>query len=59
LELVKILEAASVSLRQNGSPVHFVQAEARPALTDPHILDSVVGLVNLPVLCPPQATVSA
>ena len=27
LELVRILEAASVSLRQNGSPVHFVQPE--------------------------------
>jgi predicted dehydrogenase len=29
LELVRILEAASVSLRQNGSPVHFVQPEQR------------------------------
>ena len=28
LELVRILEAASVSLRQNGSPVHFVQPES-------------------------------
>jgi len=27
LELVRILEAASVSLRQNGNPVHFVQAD--------------------------------
>src|ERR1051326_4844359 len=29
LELVKILEAASVSLRQNGSPVHFVQSPSK------------------------------
>ncbi len=28
LELVRILEAASVSLRQNGNPVYFVQPEA-------------------------------
>src|SRR5437867_1890228 len=27
LELVRILEASSVSLRQNGNPVHFVQDE--------------------------------
>ena len=32
LELVRILEAASVSLRQNGSPVHFVEEEIRRPL---------------------------
>jgi predicted dehydrogenase len=31
LELVRILEASSVSLRQNGSPVHFVHDNGRPA----------------------------
>src|SRR5258707_10895867 len=31
LELVRILEASSVSLRQNGNPVHFVKPAHKPA----------------------------
>jgi predicted dehydrogenase len=42
-EVVRILEACSASLKQNGSPVQFLDAQTHPA---PGVNGSVLGLVN-------------
>ena len=50
LELVRILEASSVSLKQNGGPVHFVQSEPRRAAfaQTPCINPGLLGIVKAP-----------
>jgi predicted dehydrogenase len=50
LELVKILEAASVSLRQNGSPVHFVQSPSKRVAVSQgvEINPALVGVIKSP-----------
>ena len=47
LELVRILEASSASLRQNGGPVHFTKAPAQvtPAQPQPFLNGGRVGAV--------------
>jgi predicted dehydrogenase len=47
LQLVSILEAASVSLRQHGSPVHFVQAPP-PHMSVPEDGPMVGDLIPIP-----------
>ncbi len=54
LELVRILEASSVSLRQNGSPVHFVKPAHKPAAAYHHPL--AVEADILPIAIPTNGT---
>ncbi len=52
LELVRILEAASISLRQHGSPVHFVQEEPRRTGNGKasHKAADLVGILKRPTV---------